>query len=36
MQQVDVPKIFISYSWSSPEHEERVLELAESLIKRWN
>ncbi|MFV5629063.1 toll/interleukin-1 receptor domain-containing protein [Acinetobacter oleivorans] len=33
MQQVDVPKIFISYSWSSPEHEEWVLELAESLIK---
>ncbi|WP_289391396.1 toll/interleukin-1 receptor domain-containing protein [Acinetobacter nosocomialis] len=32
MQQVDVPKIFISYSWSSPEHEEWVLELAESLI----
>jgi len=33
MQQVDVPKIFISYSWSSPEHEEWVLELAESLMK---
>ena len=33
MQQIDVPKIFISYSWSSPEHEEWVLELAESLIK---
>ena len=33
MQQIDVPKIFISYSWSSPEHEEWVLELAENLIK---
>ncbi|MDO7197041.1 hypothetical protein Q5M45_06370 [Acinetobacter pittii] len=33
MQQIDVSKIFISYSWSSPEHEEWVLELAESLIK---
>lgn len=33
MQQVDVPKIFVSYSWSSPEHEEWVLELAENLMK---
>lgn len=33
MQQIGVPKIFISYSWSSPEHEEWVLELAENLIK---
>lgn len=33
MQQVGVPKIFISYSWSSPEHEEWVLELAENLMK---
>ncbi|MQW93251.1 hypothetical protein GFH30_04800 [Acinetobacter wanghuae] len=33
MQQINVPKIFISYSWSSPEHEEWVLELAENLIK---
>lgn len=33
MQQIDVPKLFISYSWSSPEHEEWVLELAENLIK---
>lgn len=32
MQQIKVPKIFISYSWSSPEHEEWVLELAESLM----
>ncbi|WP_252509407.1 toll/interleukin-1 receptor domain-containing protein [Acinetobacter bereziniae] len=32
MQQIEVPKIFISYSWSSPEHEEWVLELAESLM----
>ncbi|MGX5700789.1 toll/interleukin-1 receptor domain-containing protein [Acinetobacter kookii] len=33
MQQIDIPKIFISYSWSGPEHEEWVLELAENLIK---
>lgn len=33
MQQIDVPKLFISYSWSSSEHEEWVLELAENLIK---
>ena len=32
MQQIKVPKIFISYSWSSPEHEEWVIDLAESLI----
>lgn len=30
MQQ-DVPKLFISYSWSSPEHEAWVLQIAESL-----
>ncbi|KOR11183.1 hypothetical protein ABW55_15655 [Acinetobacter sp. C15] len=33
MQQIDVSKLFISYSWSSSEHEEWVLELAENLIK---
>lgn len=32
MQQIEVPKIFISYSWSNPEHEEWVLELAENLM----
>jgi len=26
------PKVFISYSWSSPEHEDFVLELAEKLV----
>ena len=26
-----IPKVFISYSWSNPEHEERVLNLAERL-----
>ena len=26
------PKTFISYSWSSPEHEMKVLHLAESLV----
>ncbi|MEB4800683.1 toll/interleukin-1 receptor domain-containing protein [Acinetobacter soli] len=33
MQQTNIPKIFISYSWSSPEHQEWVLDLAESLMK---
>ncbi|WP_460408814.1 toll/interleukin-1 receptor domain-containing protein [Pseudomonas amygdali] len=27
------PKVFISYSWSTPEHEEWVLELAEQLMQ---
>lgn len=26
------PSIFVSYSWSSPEHEARVIELAEALV----
>lgn len=26
------PKVFISYSWSSKEHEEKVLDLAQSLL----
>ena len=26
------PKVFISYSWSSPSHERWVLDLAESLM----
>jgi hypothetical protein len=38
------PKAFISYSWSSPEHEEWVLKLAEELVEngvdviidKWN
>lgn len=38
------PKLFISYSWSSPEHEERVLALATELcesgvdviLDKWN
>ncbi len=25
------PKVFISYSWSSPQHEQWVLDLAERL-----
>lgn len=29
---IDTPKVFISYSWSSPEHEQWVLELAEKLM----
>ncbi|MBV6422077.1 MAG: hypothetical protein DAHOPDDO_03366 [Ignavibacteriaceae bacterium] len=32
MEETKSPKIFISYSWSSKEHEGKVLELAESLI----
>lgn len=32
MKTLETPKIFISYSWSNPEHEELVLSLAESLI----
>lgn len=27
------PKLFISYSWSSPEHEEWVIQLAEELVE---
>ncbi len=27
------PKVFISYSWTSPEYEARVVSLVESLIK---
>lgn len=27
------PKLFISYSWSSPEHEEWVIQLAEELVQ---
>ncbi len=30
---MDNPKLFISYSWSNPEHEEWVLQLAEELVE---
>jgi hypothetical protein len=30
---VDAPKLFISYSWSNPEHEQWVLNLATELCK---
>ena len=38
------PKVFVSYSWSSPDHEKRVIDLATTLvdngvdiiIDRWN
>lgn len=41
---IENPKIFISYSWSSPEHEEWVLELSKKLVSdgvdviidKWN
>jgi len=26
------PKVFISYSWSTPEHEEWVINLAQRLV----
>ena len=29
----DAPKVFISYSWSSPEHEKWVLDLATALLE---
>ncbi len=29
----NIPKVFISYSWSSPEHEKWVLELATDLVE---
>jgi hypothetical protein len=33
MSQVETaPKAFISYSWSSPEHEQRIVEWAEHLV----
>lgn len=42
-QTIEHPKIFISYSWSSPEYEEKVMDLAiklqedgiEVLIDKW-
>ncbi|WP_150378082.1 toll/interleukin-1 receptor domain-containing protein [Acinetobacter pittii] len=33
MQPIQTPKIFISYSWSSPEHEQWVLDLSENLMQ---
>lgn len=30
----DQPKLFLSYSWSNPEHEARVLQLAEELTSQ--
>ena len=30
---MEAPKLFISYSWSSPEHEQWVLDLAKSLVE---
>lgn len=32
MKPLEIPKIFVSYSWSNPEHEELVLDLSKSLI----
>ena len=32
-QENEHPKLFISYSWTSPEHEEWVLTLAEELVE---
>lgn len=30
---MDSPKVFVSYSWSSPDYEQRVLELATELVR---
>lgn len=32
MDDITVPKVFISYSWSTPQHEDWVLNLAERLV----
>lgn len=32
MTPLETPKIFVSYSWSNPEHEELVLDLSKSLV----
>ncbi|HAV5600980.1 toll/interleukin-1 receptor domain-containing protein [Acinetobacter baumannii] len=33
MKPIQSPKIFISYSWTSPEHEQWVIDLAENLMQ---
>lgn len=33
MSTIKPPKIFVSYSWSSPEHQEWVLELSQNLME---
>lgn len=41
---MDNPKVFISYSWTTPEHEQRVLDIATELVEsgidaildKWN
>lgn len=43
-QCINVPKIFISYSWSSPQHEQWVMDLAaklrndgvDTIINKWH
>jgi hypothetical protein len=32
MSDIQTPKVFISYSWSSEEHKERVLKWAQDLV----
>lgn len=32
VKQMEAPKLFISYSWSSPDHEQEVLDLAAELM----
>lgn len=29
---MESPKVFISYSWTTPEHEQRVLDIATELV----
>lgn len=33
MENNDVKKVFISYSWTSSEHEQKVLDLATELME---
>ena len=30
---MESPKVFISYSWTTPEHEQRVLDIATELVE---
>jgi hypothetical protein len=31
-KEITIPKVFITYSWTSPEHQEWVLDLAQRLV----
>ncbi|NMD69395.1 hypothetical protein HHO41_03775 [Bacillus sp. DNRA2] len=32
MKNIPIPKVFISYSWTSPQHEEWVIDLSQRLV----